>query len=113
MCRDPVEMKATAGAPHVHDHSGPGTGQGSTHKHAPSGPQTAPEAGPYTCPMHPEVRHEGPGSCPKCGMALEPLKPMAADTPNEELADMKNRFWSAVGLSTPIFVLEMVRPMIH
>src|SRR5215472_15682466 len=77
MCRDPVEMKATAGAPHVHDHSGPGTGQGSTHKHAPSGPQTAPEAGPYTCPMHPEVRHEGPGSCPKCGMALEPVAPAA------------------------------------
>jgi Cu+-exporting ATPase len=61
----------------------------------------------YTCPMHPEVRQVGPGACPICGMALEPLE-IGADTgPNPELADMTRRFWIALALTAPVFVLEM------
>jgi Cu+-exporting ATPase len=56
----------------------------------------------YTCPMHPEVRQKGPGSCPICGMALEPVRVSLEDTPNEELVDMTRRFrWSLV-LTLPI-----------
>ena len=57
--------------------------------------------------MHPEIRQVGPGSCPICGMALEPLV-VAAETPvNHELIDMTRRFWIAVALALPVFVLEM------
>jgi P-type Cu+ transporter len=60
----------------------------------------------YTCPMHPEIRQPGPGACPICGMALEPL--LAAEAgPNPELADMARRFWVGVALAGPLFVLEM------
>src|SRR5690242_21841858 len=52
-----------------------------------------PEGTIYTCPMHPEVRQPGPGSCPICGMALEPEMPSADTGPNPELADMTGRFW--------------------
>jgi Cu+-exporting ATPase len=61
----------------------------------------------YTCPMHPEIRQEGPGSCPICGMALEPEMPSADAGPNPELADMTRRFWVGVALSLPVVVLEM------
>jgi heavy metal translocating P-type ATPase len=67
----------------------------------------AAEAVEYTCPMHPEIRQLGPGSCPICGMALEPVT-VAADTgPNAELADMTRRFWVSLALTIPIVVLEM------
>jgi Cu+-exporting ATPase len=61
----------------------------------------------YTCPMHPEVRQVGPGTCPKCGMALEPLEPVAEEGPNAELADMTRRFWVGVALTVPLLGLEM------
>jgi Cu+-exporting ATPase len=61
----------------------------------------------YTCPMHPEIRQEGPGSCPICGMALEPLMVTAESGPNPELADMTRRFWIGLALTIPVFVLEM------
>jgi Cu+-exporting ATPase len=61
----------------------------------------------YTCPMHPEVRQVGPGSCPICGMALEPATVTAETGPNPELADMTRRFWIGLGLAAPVFVLEM------
>lgn len=61
----------------------------------------------YTCPMHPEIKQEGPGSCPKCGMALEPLIASAANEDNEELNDMSRRFWISVVLSIPVFILAM------
>src|SRR5689334_1286264 len=55
---------------------------------------TPPAAGAiYTCPMHPQVRQVGPGTCPICGMALEPEVATAETGPNHELADMKRRFW--------------------
>ena len=62
----------------------------------------------YTCPMHPEVRQVGPGSCPKCGMALEPLAPISEEEePSAELADMTRRFWTGLALTAPILGLEM------
>ena len=66
-----------------------------------------PEGTIYTCPMHPQIRQEGPGSCPICGMALEPLTVTAEAPPNHELADMTRRFWIGLVLTLPIFVLEM------
>jgi Cu+-exporting ATPase len=61
----------------------------------------------YTCPMHPEIRQLGPGSCPICGMALEPLEVTAEAAPNHELHDMTLRFWVGLALALPVFVLEM------
>ncbi len=61
----------------------------------------------YTCPMHPEVRQVGPGSCPKCGMALEQQTATLEDSANPELADMTRRFWVAVVLTTPLLVITM------
>jgi P-type Cu+ transporter len=70
-------------------------------------PPPTPPGTIYTCPMHPEIRQEGPGSCPICGMALEPETITADSGPNPELADMTRRFWVAVALSLPVFALEM------
>ena len=61
----------------------------------------------YTCPMHPEIRQEGPGSCPICGMALEPETVTAEAPPNHELIDFTRRFWVGLVLTLPVFVLEM------
>ncbi len=61
----------------------------------------------YTCPMHPEVRHRGPGDCPLCGMALEPVVAAAESPPNPELADMTRRFWAGLALTLPVAVLDM------
>jgi len=67
----------------------------------------APEGAIYTCPMHPEIRQIGPGSCPICGMALEPALVSADQGPNPELADMTRRFWIGLALTLPLFALEM------
>jgi heavy metal translocating P-type ATPase len=61
----------------------------------------------YTCPMHPEIRQLGPGSCPICGMALEPETVTVDSGPNPELADMTRRFWIGLALTLPVFALEM------
>jgi Cu+-exporting ATPase len=61
----------------------------------------------YICPMHPQIRQPGPGTCPICGMALEPEVPSADAVPNPELVDMTRRFWIGLALTVPIFVLEM------
>ncbi|SDE75218.1 Cu+-exporting ATPase [Bradyrhizobium brasilense] len=67
----------------------------------------APAGTIYTCPMHPEVRQVGPGSCPICGMALEPEQVSLDDGPDPELIDMTRRFWIGLALTVPVFVLEM------
>ncbi len=59
----------------------------------------------WTCPMHLQVRRAGPGSCPICGMALEPMRPVGGDAVNPELRDMTRRFWVCVGLSVPLVAL--------
>ena len=66
-----------------------------------------PEGTIYTCPMHPEIRQIGAGSCPICGMALEPDVVSLDAPPNPELADMTRRFWIGLTLSLPAIVLEM------
>jgi Cu+-exporting ATPase len=74
------------------------------------------DAAEWTCPMHPEVRRPGPGSCPICGMALEPVTVTADTGPSPELADMSRRFWVATALTIPIVILEMGRhfiPFLH
>jgi Cu+-exporting ATPase len=61
----------------------------------------------YTCPMHPQVRQIGPGSCPICGMALEPVNAAEDTGPSAELIDMTRRFWIAAALAVPTVILEM------
>ncbi len=61
----------------------------------------------YTCPMHPQIRQVGPGSCPICGMALEPEEVTLDDRPDPELVDMTRRFWIALVLTLPVFAIEM------
>ncbi|MEQ9464465.1 MAG: heavy metal translocating P-type ATPase [Haliea sp.] len=61
----------------------------------------------YTCPMHPEVRQQGPGDCPICGMGLEPEEVTADTGPSAELLDMTRRFWIGLALALPVFLLEM------
>jgi Cu+-exporting ATPase len=61
----------------------------------------------YTCPMHPEVVSDGPGSCPKCGMALEPSSVSLEEGPDPELVSMQRRFWIALALSLPVFLLHV------
>ena len=67
----------------------------------------APEGTIYTCPMHPQIRQVGPGTCPICGMALEPEVATAETGPNPELIDMSRRFWIGLVLTLPVLSLEM------
>ena len=60
----------------------------------------------YTCPMHPEIVQHGPGACPKCGMALEPMTVSLDDGPNPELVDMTRRLWIAAAIGAPVFLLD-------
>ena len=74
---------------------------------APAPPKANPQEVEYTCPMHPEVRQMGPGTCPKCGMALEPLTISAEVEDNPELKDMTRRFWVGVALTVPVLLAAM------
>ena len=87
-----------------HEHSTHGR-----HAAAVPGPAAkgAPSQAEYTCPMHPQVRQMGPGNCPICGMALEPVLAPAGPGGNPELADMTRRFWAGLALTAPVFALEM------
>ncbi len=77
------------------------------HALAPAGERTV-TASPtiYTCPMHPQIRQAGPGNCPICGMALEPVD-ATLEEENVELARMTRRFWVSVALTLPIAILAM------
>lgn len=79
-------------------------------------PKAVPQAGTnevsssdtiYTCPMHPEVRQDHPGNCPKCGMTLEPLLPELEQDDNPELRDFQRRFWWTLPLTVIVTVLAM------
>jgi Cu+-exporting ATPase len=77
-------------------------------RHEPMTPPAGSQAGAYTCPMHPEIVRDRPGSCPICGMALEPRAIGAGvEEPNLELADMTRRFWTSVALAAPVMALSM------
>jgi P-type Cu+ transporter len=78
-------------------------------KPKPATPSGAIASGHYTCPMHPEIVRDGPGDCPICGMALEPMMVAASDEPNAELVDMTRRFWICATLTLPLVALAMMR----
>ena len=83
--------------------------------HGATARKPAPPAGPgviYTCPMHPQIRQMGPGNCPICGMALEPLIASSGHEHNLELADMSRRFWIGLALSVPVILLGMLAEML-
>jgi len=87
---------------------------GSCCHHGGDKPKSAPAhgavaSGQYTCPMHPEIVRDGPGDCPICGMALEPMLVAASDEPNAELVDMTRRFWICAVLTVPLVALAMTR----
>jgi Cu+-exporting ATPase len=69
----------------------------------------------YICPMHPQVRRNSPGTCPICGMTLEPVTAVAEVAPNQDLRDMTRRFWIGLILALPVFILEMGAhiPVLH
>ncbi|ODT07265.1 MAG: copper-translocating P-type ATPase [Mesorhizobium sp. SCN 65-20] len=69
--------------------------------------QAMPKGTQYTCPMHPEIIRDKPGSCPKCGMALEPMVPTGEEGPNPELIDFTRRFLVSAVLSIPLLVIAM------
>jgi Cu+-exporting ATPase len=83
----------------------PGTA-GMEHAHAPI-PATSPQNIRYTCPMHPEIVQIGPGSCPICGMALEPMDIVAGERADPEYDSMRRRLWVSAALSLPVLVLSM------
>ncbi|AWZ01307.1 copper-transporting P-type ATPase [Rhodobiaceae bacterium] len=70
-------------------------------------PEPMPEGTEYTCPMHPEIVQEGPGDCPICGMALEPMTPSLESGPNPELVDFTRRMWIGTPLALAVLFLEM------
>jgi P-type Cu+ transporter len=70
-------------------------------------PTTPPRAGQYTCPMHPQIVRDGPGTCPICGMALEPVLATADSGEDPELVDMRRRFWICALLSLPLLLYTM------
>jgi P-type Cu+ transporter len=84
-----------------------GCGSGHAHRHDRHAPVTASASATYVCPMHPEVRQVGPGSCPKCGMALEPEMPSAEREENPELRDLQRRLRASLLLTMPLFTLAM------
>ncbi|MDQ2102780.1 heavy metal translocating P-type ATPase [Azospirillum isscasi] len=94
------EKFVTAPKPYLKPAAKPAVSEGTGH--------VSPQKGViYTCPMHPEIRQEGPGNCPICGMALEPVGANLENEPNPELVDMTRRFWIGLMLSVPLLVLEM------
>jgi len=95
----------------VHAHRGLSEGQ---HASAVAATRATKASGPksnenieYTCPMHPQIRQMGPGNCPICGMALEPVVATGAAGPSGELKDLTRRFWIGLMLSIPLVILEM------
>jgi Cu+-exporting ATPase len=101
-----------------HPHSGPAEHTMHSHSHPSRDSPNPPAKGEqshasgaegviYTCPMHPQIRQVGPGSCPICGMALEPVVSTAKEGPSAELTDMTRRFWVGLALTVPVFMLEM------
>ncbi len=109
-----VPKKASGGAEKSSEQDGKAEGEahcchhGHRHHDASEKPST-PLSGPvvYTCPMHPQIRQDGPGSCPLCGMGLEPEMATGGEAENPELADMSRRFWVGLVLTLPVFILEM------
>lgn len=104
--------EGASGSDGGHDHAADGHAHHHHHhaaheRQAPASSADVPQGTVWTCPMHPEIRRDGPGSCPICGMALEPLVATAQTGPSPELQDMTRRFRIGLVLALPVFVLEM------
>jgi len=104
----------TAGMEPVHTHTHAPARQGGMH-HGPTATEPATASAPskaqevrYTCPMHPEIVQIGPGVCPKCGMALEPMDLFAEVEADPEYDSMRLRFWISAALSLPVLLLSML-----
>jgi heavy metal translocating P-type ATPase len=97
------ESQSQAGHADHHDHHSVAP----TAPLPPKAPETDGAATEWTCPMHPEIRRPGPGACPICGMALEPVTVSVGDGPSHELIDMTRRFWIGLALALPVVALEM------
>ncbi len=102
----PLKPTRTDGGQQHCDHQHHQHGHASTNA-TPMALQGNPDEVEYTCPMHPQVRQMGPGHCPICGMALEPVLVTAAAGDSAELRDMTKRFWIGTVLTLPVFALEM------
>ena len=113
-------MTVTAASPHHHEHEGRTyffcsercrakfAADPASHVAHPTEAPAATEAGAiYVCPMHPEIRRDRPGACPKCGMALEPELPSIEDEENPELVDFRRRFWWTLPLTVIVTFLAM------
>jgi P-type Cu+ transporter len=103
--RRTAQQAVTKSEGHGHHHE-----HGHAHGHgviAPAAAVPAPAGTIYTCPMHPEIRQVGPGSCPICGMALEPVMP-SAEEDDSELRSVRRRFWFSAALSAPVVLVAMV-----
>ena len=94
------------GDPHEHHEHHDHVGH-EDHRQEPAVAVAAGQPVEYTCPMHPQVRQMGPGNCPICGMALEPVVATAETGESPELRDMTRRFWIGSALTLPVFALEM------
>ncbi|MCG3185989.1 MAG: Copper-exporting P-type ATPase [Rhodocyclaceae bacterium] len=99
--------QATQAGQHRHHH------QAGDHAHGDGPASVVPDGTIYTCPMHPEVRQDHPGSCPKCGMALEPVLPGLAEEDNPELRDFQRRFWWTLPFTALVTALAMFGPRLH
>ena len=99
---DPERYLEQSAAPHAHAQHAHAQHAHAQHAHAQHGP-----AAQWTCPMHPEILRDAAGSCPICGMALEPLLPAGSAGESRELVDMRRRFWFATLLSAPLVLVAM------
>src|SRR3569623_1385390 len=99
----PRAPKSPAPMHHDHDHHDPSH----HHHHTTTPSKPAPAGAKYTCPMHPQIVRDGPGDCPICGMALEPIVASLDDGPNPELTDFTRRLIVSAALSVPILILAM------
>src|SRR5262245_15155389 len=94
---------------HTHHHHAPGQGTRPHAQHAEKAPAPPPEGSTrtvYTCPMHPQIRQFGPGHCPICGMALEPVMPTEAES-DAEIQAVRRKFWISLALALPVAILGM------
>lgn len=85
----------------------PGKFTGGDAREAMAFSRSSASASAWTCPMHPEVRRDQPGTCPICGMALEPAEPSVGEAPNPELVDFTRRFWVSAALALPLLLIAM------
>jgi Cu+-exporting ATPase len=105
--REPEKFLATSGAAGMEPQSAKSV-HDETHRAHPAAPTaTASKTYRYTCPMHPQIVHIGPGHCPICGMALEPMDVLAEVEADPEYDSMRLRFWVSAALSLPLLLLSM------